>query len=217
MFRTSRFVATFLAGLAAAWQPAAARAAEDETQLWLMFDTSMPLDARTDLSLLVMPRFRDASRGQDQLILRAAVDHDLSDAVSLGGGLTYVVGPDSFRPFQQVQLSHGDVSLRFRLEEITGAGVDRMGLRERVQLRYRADLGGDTSLSLSGEWIDAVRSENRDTLPARDQWRAAASLKHDFDAHFHAGLGYTLIIAPARDGLPARHIHAPLMSAGWSF
>ena len=217
MRRTSRFVALFLGGLAAAWQPCAAYAAEEETQLWLMYDASLPLDARTDLALLIMPRFRDSARGQDQLILRAAVNHELSDAVSVGGGLTYVIGPDSFRPFQQVELSQGDVSVRFRLEEITGSGVDRLGLRERLQLRYRADLGGDTSLSLAGEWIDSVRSERRDTLPARDQWRAIAGVKHDFDGHFHAGLGYTLIVAPARDGLPARHIHAPQLSAGDSF
>lgn len=217
MARTSRFVATFLAALAAAWQPSTAQAAEDEAQLWLMFDASMPLDARTDLTLLAMPRFRDSARGQDQLVLRAAVDHELSGAVSLGGGLTYVVGPDSFRPFQQIQLSQGDFSLRFRLEEITGGGVDRMGLRERVQLRYGLDLDSETSLSLAGEWIDSVRSERRDTLPARDQWRAVATVKRDFGEHVHAGLGYTLIIAPARGGLPARQIHAPMLSAGYSF
>ena len=85
MRRTSRFVALFLGGLAAAWQPCAAYAAEEETQLWLMYDASLPLDARTDLALLIMPRFRDSARGQDQLILRAAepwsaANHDLFPA-----------------------------------------------------------------------------------------------------------------------------------------
>jgi len=217
MGRASRFVATCFAAAVIAWQPSAANAAEEETQLWLMFDASMPVDHRTDLTLLFMPRFRSSTYGQDQLVLRAALDHKISDAFKIGGGLTYVIGPDSFRPFQQVELSHGDFVVRFRLEEITGGGVDRMGLRERVQLRYKLRLDADTSATLSGEWIDAVRSENNDTLPARDQWRGVVNVKHDFGDHFHAGLGYTVIAAPARDQRPTRIIHAPLITAGWSF
>lgn len=217
MGRTSRFIATCFAAAIAAWQPCVAHAAEEETQLWLMFDASMPIDQRTDLTLLAMPRFRDSARGQDQLILRAAVDHDLNDTISIGSGLTYVIGPESFRPFQQVELSQGSFKIRFRLEEITGTDVDRVGLRERIQLRYKLKLDADTSATFAGEWIDSVRSEDRDKLPARDQWRGVVSVKHDFGEHLHAGVGYTVIAAPARDHRPTRIIHAPLISAGWSF
>ncbi|QPC97936.1 DUF2490 domain-containing protein [Qipengyuania soli] len=217
MGRTRLRISACFAAMLAAWQPCAAHAADDETQLWLMFDASMPLDARTNLTFLVMPRFRDAARGEDQVVLRAALDRELSSALSVGGGLTYVVGPDSFRPFQQVELSKGDLSLRFRLEEITGGGVDRLGLRERVQVKYKLNLAEHTSISVAEEWIDSVRSERRDTLPARDQWRTVASVRQDIGQHLHAGFGYTLIIAPARDDLPTRVIHAPMLSGGWSF
>lgn len=201
----------------AAWQPSAAKAADDETQLWMMFDASVPLDARTKATVLAMPRFRDAARGQDQLVLRAALDHELSNAVSVGGGLTYVIGPDSFRPFQQVELSHGDLSVRFRLEEITGGEADRLGLRERVQVKYKLQLGAHTSASIAEEWIDSVRSEEAETLAPRDQWRTVANLRQDFGEHLHAGVGYTFIVAPVRGGQPTRLIHAPMLTAGWSF
>jgi hypothetical protein len=217
MGRTSRFIATCFAAAILAWQPSAAHATEDETQLWMMFDASIPLDQQTDMKLLVMPRFRDSRYGQDVLILRGEFDHDLTDNVSIGGGLTYVAGPNSFRPFQQVEVSHSGFAVRFRLEEITGTGDNQLGLRERVQLRYKLNLDHDTSATLAGEWIDSVRSENSNSLPALDQWRGVVSIKHDFTEHFHAGLGYTIIVAPTRDGSPTKIIHAPLLSAGWNF
>src|SRR5262245_34795840 len=131
MNRTTAFSFAVL-GLAAGALPLAARAADEETQVWLTGTMVTPLAEDVTGTFELSRRIRE---GNDQVLLRGNADYRLSGVVSLGGGAAYVnsidglleTGEDKeFRPHQQLTLSFGALSFRTRIEQRLFENADRM-------------------------------------------------------------------------------------------
>lgn len=210
--RGSLFRITFSAALVGALTLAApARAADEDTQLWLYSSIAMPVTKSATATFEFSPRFR---QGGDQVLTRASVDFRLVPSVSFGGGIAYVENhgaADEFRTHQQLTLNAGPLALRTRVEERFFAGADRMQLRLRQRIQLTEPLGRDTNLSLAGEVLYIARPENRATDARVDSWRGTASLQHHFSRHVDGALGYLLIYSP-REGKPDEVSHVPQIS-----
>ena len=142
-----------------------ARAEQQDTQLWLYFNTVVPVAKTTNATFELSPRFRE---GGDQLLTRGTVEFKLAPGVSLGGGAAYGENhgaSDEFRPHQQLTLTAGPLVFRTRVEERFFTGADRMQLRLRQRIQLVEPVARDTRLSLAGELFYIARSENRTTDP----------------------------------------------------
>jgi hypothetical protein len=196
------------AGCAAALHAAPAQASDADTQLWLYFNTVVPVSKAATATLEMSPRFRE---GGDQFLTRGTLDFKLTPAISLGGGAAYVANhgaPDEFRPHQQLTITAGPLALRTRMEERFFQGADRMQLRLRQRVQLSEPVATDTKLTVSGELLYIARTENRTTDPRVDSWRFNAAVQHRFATHIDGTLGYLLIYSP-RAGKPDKLSHVP--------
>lgn len=185
-----------------------ARAEQQDTQLWLYFNTVVPLAKSANATLELSPRFRE---GGDQFLTRGTVEFKLSPGVSLGGGAAYAEnhgGADEFRPHQQMTLTAGPLAFRTRVEERFFTGADRMQLRLRQRVQLVEPVARDTRLSLAGEVFYIARPENRTSDARVESWRGSAALQHRFSKHVEGTLGYLLLYAP-RAGKPDKLSHVP--------
>jgi hypothetical protein len=188
-----------------------ARAADEDTQLWVYSSIAVPVAKNATATFELSPRFR---QGGNQVLTRATVDFKLTPAVSLGGGAAYVDnhgGADEFRSHQQLTVTLGALAFRSRAEERFFAGADRTQLRLRQRIQLSEPVAHDTRLSLAGELLYIARTENRATDPRVDSWRGTASLQHRFSSHVDGTLGYLLIYSP-RAGKPDKLSHVPQIS-----
>jgi hypothetical protein len=205
--RGSKIFAAFaLCALSALGSPA--RASDDDTQLWLYFNTAVPLAPNVGATFELSPRLRE---GGDQFLARGIVDFKLSPGVSVGGGLAYVANhgaAEELRPIQQLTLTAGKLAFRTRVEERFFDGADRMQLRLRERIQLTQPLARDTKLTAAGELLYIARTENRASEPRVDSWRFALAAQHRFGKRIEGGLGYLLIYSP-RDGKPDRVSHVP--------
>ena len=195
------------AACAAALYASPALASDEDTQLWLYFNTVVPLGEKATGTFEITPKFREAG---DQLQLRGTVDFKVSPAISLGGGAAYVnnEGPDEFRPHQQLTITAGPLAFRTRVEERFFQGADRMQLRLRQRLQLTEPVAKDTKLIGSAELLYIARPENRTSDARIDSWRFTAAVQHRFARHIEGTLGYLLIYSP-RAGKPDKLSHVP--------
>jgi hypothetical protein len=188
--------------------PGPARAADEDTQLWLYFNTVVPVAKDANATIELSPRIRESG---DQFLARGTVDFKLSPGVTLGGGAAYVENhgaADEFRPHQQLTLTAGPLSFRTRVEERFFTGADRMQLRLRQRIQLTEPIAQGTKFSLAGELLYIARPENRTTDARIDSWRGTASLQHRFSKHVEGTLGYLLLYSP-REGKPDKLSHVP--------
>ena len=192
---------------------APARAADEDTQLWLYGNLVLPVAPDTAATLEVSPRLRDNG---DQWLFLASADYKASDRVSLGGALAYLAfdGGHEFRLHQQAVITLGPIALRSRAEERWFAGADRMQLRLRQRIAASVPLAQDTRATLAGELLYIARPETAGTAAHVDSWRAQAMVQHKLSAHFDAGAGYLLVYTP-RPGAPDRISHVPQLTLTW--
>ncbi len=216
MNRTTAFSLAML-GLAAGLRPAAAHAADEETQFWLTGEIVAPLAKDVKGTFEVSRRFRE---GDDQLLLRGIADYRLSPVVSLGGGAAYVNSIDGVletgedregRLIQQLGLSFGALSLRTRVEERFFEDADRMQLRIRQRVQLSHLVARDVHGAVSGEVFYVARSEDEGGDDQIAQWRLNATVTHGVARNFDLIVGYLLMITP-RDGQPDKLAHVPQLT-----
>ena len=216
MNRTTAFSLAVL-GLAAGALPLSARAADEETQVWLTGTLVAPVAEHVTGTFELSRRFRE---GDDQLVLRGNADYRLSSAVSVGGGAAYVnsidglleTGEDKeFRPHQQLTLSFGELSFRTRVEERFFENADRMGVRIRQRIQATASVAKDTHAAFSGEVFYVARSEDDGGDEQIAQWRLNATLVHRASRHLEVTAGYLLMLTP-QSGAPDKIAHVPQLT-----
>jgi len=197
--------------LAAAVAAFPACAEQQDTQLWLYFNTVVPVATNANATFELSPRFRE---GGDQFLTRGTVDFKVAPGLSLGGGTAYGEnhgGADEFRTHQQLTLTAGPLAFRTRVEERFFTGADRMQLRLRQRIQLTEPVARDTRLSLAGEVFYIARPENRTSDARVESWRGSASLQHRFSKHVEGTLGYLLLYAP-RAGKPDKLSHVPQLT-----
>jgi hypothetical protein len=217
MNRTTAFSLAVL-GIAAGALPLTARAADEETQVWLTGTMVTPLAEDVTGTFELSRRIRE---GDDQVLLRGNADWKLSEAVSLGGGAAYVnsidglleTGEDKeFRPHQQLTLSFGVFAFRTRVEQRFFEEADRMGLRIRQRVQASTTVAKDTRAAVSGELFYIARSEDEGGDDGQiAQWRLNATLAHRPSRHLEVTLGYLMMYTP-RTGEPDKIAHVPQLT-----
>jgi hypothetical protein len=196
------------AACAATLHVSPALAADEDTQLWLYFNTVVPVSKSATATLELSPRFRE---GGNQFLARGTLDFKLTPAISLGGGAAYVANhgtSDEFRPHQQLAITAGPLAFRTRVEERFFDGADRMQLRLRQRVQLAEPVAKNTKLIGSAELLYIARPENRTSDARIDSWRFAAALQHHFAKHVDGAVGYLLIYSP-RAGKPDKVSHVP--------
>ena len=191
----ARCLAACLAAACCALQPAGAHAAEEEWRLQLDARAATDLSEDTELVLQASQRFRP---GDDQVLLRASVDHDIGAGFAIGTGLAYVfsAGREEFLPHQQVSYTRDGFSVRVRLEERVFSGENRMAMRLRARLGYATGLGKSWSLRGSGEWFYTARQADLAVRPRTDQWRGRLDLRKGMSDRLAIEAGYQLSVSP---------------------
>ena len=190
-----------------------AYATDEDTQLWVVLNATVPLAEQLTGNFEISPRARE---GADQLLTRASLDLKLADGLTVGAGMAYVefAGGNEFRPHQQIAYTTGPLSLRTRLEERFFQGSERAQLRLRQQARLSFPLDPKTQISGGGEVLYIVQSEVRGGDTRVDQWRADIAIRRRLSARFDASLAYRAIISP-RGPLEDRLSHVPIITLAW--
>ncbi|MXO72585.1 DUF2490 domain-containing protein [Alteraurantiacibacter buctensis] len=187
--------------------PAPARAAAEDTQVWLFLNGVVPMAEDVTATLELSPRLRE---GADQVLARGSVDWQVAQGVQLGGGASWVeqAGGHEFRPHQQLQFSHGPLQLRSRVEERFFAGADRAQIRLRQRVQLTVPLAQGLNGVANGELLYIARAESRTGSVRVDSWRATAGANYRLSPRAEIGLAYLAIYSP-RAGARDRLSHVP--------
>jgi len=193
---------------------APARAADEDTQLWVTQSASVPLAEGIDGTLDVSERYRETGV---QLLTRASADFRLSEVAVVGGGAAHVItegGAEEFRPHQQLTLTFGPLALRSRVEERFFDGADRMELRLRQRATLTQPLSKSLKAALAGELLYLARTRNAGDGDRIDQWRANATLTQRLSPGLEGTVGYLMIFQPL-DGGPDKLSHVAQVSISY--
>lgn len=189
----------------------AARAQDEDTQLWVYGVAATDLGEDTRLTIDATARWREEQRGDEQHTVRATVMHQIAEGVRIGGGggvFETEGGRTELRPHQQISLRTGRFSARTRFEQRFFDGADRMELRIRQMVRYAQPISYTFSLSLDGEYLGLVQTRERGGTRPRDQWRARAIVSADVSDDLTLGAGYLMVVTP-REGTADQIAHVP--------
>lgn len=214
MPRTTGFLRPFsAAGLCLVATPALAN---DDTQLWHYSILTAPVGADGRVTLEISPRTREGAVGNEQINNRATYDHRLNDTVTIGGGAAFIaaVGPNEFRPHQQLTLTAGPFQARTRVEQRFFNGADRMALRLRQRLQVTAPLARGTSINGSAEVLYNARTQTVGAAKGVDSWRARIGVQHSVSKTLEVGAAYLLILSP-RGEREDQWSHVPQVSLTW--
>ncbi len=206
---TTRFGVSFPI-LAAALVASPAFASDESAQLWIYGNAAVPVSEDVTASAIIYQRFRDESHGGNMQVARGGFDWAVDDAVTLGGGVTYVqtASGHQWRAAQQVTLTFGAVAWRTQIEEGFKPEADRPQLRLRERIQATFELDARDRLLLSGEFNYQLRSDTSGEGARVDSLRAGASIQHNLANHVYGTLGYMLIVTP-RHGEEDKIAHAP--------
>lgn len=207
-------LAGFAAG-AAVLQPLELRARDADAESWIELSASGEIAPGADLRVEVEERFRD---GANEAILGTAVDLAVSDALALGGGLEVhdAGGLTEVRPYQQVSVAVGPLSLRTRLEERVFDDADRLGLRLRQRAQFSPAIATGTRARLSAEWFYQIRDRLEGGPRRTDQWRFAAGVQHRLAPGLDLTVSHMVQIRPRPAG-QTTHTHVPQLALAYRF
>ncbi|MBX7482529.1 DUF2490 domain-containing protein [Qipengyuania qiaonensis] len=203
-----RAVCAFLAAAGAALQPSPARAAEEDTQLWLNAAAATALfDDATSLTFDISERLRE---GDDQFLARISLDHKVSDAITIGTGYAWVSAGtgQEHRPHQQVNVTFGQVVFRGRFEQRFLEGADRVALRGRARVQFAPQIADRTRAVFSTEWLYNLQQATRGTDPRTEQLRFIAGIEQSVTKTVRVTGSYGLFYNPL-PGAPDRISHVP--------
>lgn len=144
------------AALAAGLSTTAAAENDDGPEIWFNPSVSLALDDDTSVELETAQRLRRESDGRaDTYFARLWLNQDLSDAVTLSGGLERRAnepGADETRLLQQLSAKRGVLRTRLRLEQ-------RFVDNQRMGMRFRPRLGVELPIGAGGRWSAQANAE----------------------------------------------------------
>jgi hypothetical protein len=207
-----------IAAMLAAWQPSTARAAEEDTQFWLVGFARGKLDDDVYLTIDTSYRWRDPEFGADQQTFRVSVEKALDEDVRIGGGMSLFQtgGISEYRPHQQFRYASKGLDLRTRFEQRFFDGADRVELRIRQRVQYTQPLAPQVEVFGSAEWFGIVQSRRDGGRRGTEQVRNIVGLAYQVSDRLAIAPSYMLQITP-RDGRPDAISHVPQLTLNWSF
>jgi hypothetical protein len=210
--------AILLAALAAAWQPSIARAADEDTQFWLVGFVRTNLDDDVFLTVDVSQRLRETVIGPDQQTFRVTVEKGLGKDIRLGGGFAIfeTAGQTEFRPHQQFRFTKGGLDLRTRFEQRMFPGADRAELRIRQRLQYTHPASDKVDIIGSVEWFGIAQARNAARPTGTEQVRGIVAAAFDVGKGLEIQPGYLLWYSP-REGRPDGISHVSQLTFNYKF
>lgn len=186
--------AVLLAAALAAWQPSIARAADEDTQFWLVGFARTDLGEDLFLTLDASQRFREQQIGPDQQTIRITIEKEVDEGIRIGGGMAVFEtdGQTEIRPHQQFRFSTGGWDLRTRFEQRMFPGEDRAELRFRQRVQYTESLGKTVDLIGSAEWFTVFQARNAARQDGTEQVRFALATSVDVAKGLEIQPGYVL-------------------------
>lgn len=199
-----------LAATCAAWQPAKAHAAEEDTQFRLNANFTGEVADRITVTVDSTQRWRQ-DRDGDQHTIRLTVEREVGESARIGGGIGAFEtegGLTEIRVHQQAVFTPGRFELRTRLEERFFDGADRVELRLRQRVHYLQPIAKDWRAMVGVEWLGLLQSRNSGDGFSTDQWRGQMSINHRVREDLEIGALYWMVLLP-REGEPDRINHIP--------
>lgn len=207
-----------LAAACAAWQPSSARANPEDTQLWVVGFVRGNLSDDVFLTIDTSQRWRDPVFGADQQTFRVTLEHKVTDAIKMGGGVSWFqtgsIG--EFRPHQQFRYTRGGLDLRTRLEQRWFEGADRMEVRLRQRVQYTHPVAPGVRALASSEWFGILRSRRAAGTGGTEQVRAIIAVAFDLNDNLDIQPSYLLQVTPRENRADAIS-HVPQITLNYRF
>ena len=195
--------------------PAAARAQQEDEQLWLQINTNVPVADRLRVTLEQIARFGDRPGGLYQTEFGGILGFRASAGVELGLGYRKVgfhngnTGADEDRLRQHVVATFGPVVTRLRVDERFHPGGREIGFRIRPLVRYNHRLGTDgLALFVSHESFFLPNGTRWGQRRGYERMRNAAGVTLPLGRQVSADVGYLNQYRFARRGARAQMDHA---------
>jgi hypothetical protein len=185
----------------------AARAQQEDEQLWLQANTNVPLSDEVRVTLEQIARFSDRQEGLYQTEFGALFSYRVARGVEIGAGYRKVgthnrnsaANEDRLR--QQMVATFGRFSSRFRIDERFNPRGGEIGFRIRPLLRYnhRIDRRG-TALFVSHESFYLPNGTRWGQRRGYERMRNIVGIMLRPGGDTSLDLGYLNQFRPGRDG-----------------
>lgn len=211
--------ARLLTILMALWGASPAGAATEETQAWITEQAILHAGDENIVTIDSSQRIRsDARSGGEQFLARIAIDHKITPALQLGGGIAYLRSEvdQEMRLFQQATLTSGIWTSRTRIEQrfFDNANDASWRLRQRVQAAVPIDRAKRWTVIAATEiffHLNRARPGDQNGLATM---RNQIGLRHPIARTVDAQLLY-MRQQNFRDGRPDMVAHIPWLTLSW--
>lgn len=192
-----------------------AHAQQEDEQLWLQVNTSVPLAGAAQLTLEQIARFSDRQEGLYQTEFGALLSYRIVRGVEVGAGYRKVgahnrntaANEDRFR--QQIVATFGRFASRFRVDERFDPRGDEVGVRIRPLLRYNHPIAtGGAALFVSHESFWLANDTSWGQRRGYERMRNIAGLVVRPSAATSLDIGYLNQFRFGRDGARDQMDHA---------
>lgn len=209
----------------------AARAAQEDEQLWLQVGATAKLGGKWQLSNETNIRFGNARNGLYEIENNLLLGYKLSKTVTIAAGYThdpqYAGGTFTVmerRAREQISFDNvakigpGSLSLRLRAEQRWREGIDGTGWRLRPYAKYTVPLSADgkTQLSFGHESFVNLNAVSFQSQKGWDRMRNNVAVKFPVAGPLSLEVGYLNQYGVVRGGTD-RMDHAATATASFSF
>ena len=193
----------------------AARATEEESQLWLGASATMKASPRDMVVIDIGHRFRRDESNGDQQLARIALDHSVAKNVQIGGGIAYFHSEpeQELRLFQQLTATHGIFQSRTRMEQRFFDTADEASwrLRQRFQASIPLDPAKRWTLVAATELFFHLNRAKPSDKTGLAVMRQQAGMRHALSKALDVQLLY-MRQQGFRDDRPDAVVHVPWLT-----
>lgn len=194
-------------------------AATEESQAWITEQVTIRAGQDDILSIDSSQRARsDGKSGGEQFLARVGIDHRLTPAVQVGGGIAYLKSEvdQEMRLFQQLTLTKGIWTGRTRIEQRFFDNADEASwrLRQRVQAAVPVDAAKKWTIIAAAEVFFHLNRARPSDKTGLAMMRHQIGIRHPIARALDAQLLY-MRQQNFRDGRPDVVSHIPWLTLSW--
>lgn len=194
-------------------------AANQESQAWMTEQLLLHAGKDNLVSIDTSQRARsDNQSGGEQFLARLVIDHKITPALQIGGGIAYLKSEvdQEMRLFQQMTLTRGIWMSRTRIEQRFFDNADEASwrLRQRVQASVPIDQGKKWTLIAAAEIFFHLNRARPSDKTGLATMRHQIGVRHPIAKAIDAQLLY-MRQQNFRDGRPDAVSHIPWLTLSW--